>query len=394
MQKISKVSQTPVGVAACDNYEAALLDKTLAELAMKIGLSDADIRGKRVVIKPNLVSAMSPDRAATTHPGILQAAVRLLRRMGAASICVAESPGGPFTVGALRRIYTSCGILAAAEECGVELNYDTSFSGMQAPEGRVCQHFNVINAIQNADVIVNLCKLKTHSLTFLSCAEKNFFGCIPGVQKFEMHAAYPDPKKFAAMIVDLTYELYRQKTLISLCDGIVGMEGNGPTGGIPRKFGCLLMSASPFCLDLAAESILGMEGEVPMIREAADRGLCPEKAENLILVGAPLDSLRVPDIHRPDSANHKSAMKFALTLGNGRFAYLFEIRPQVVRRRCVGCGICAASCPQHTITVDRTRKRPVAKIDSTRCIRCYCCQELCPHHAVKTHVNPIVRLVK
>ena len=107
----------------------------------------------------------------------------------------------------------------------MHFNYDVGWFRSSLP-GRAGRVFDVINPILEADVIVDLCKLKTHTLTQLSGAIKNLFGVIPGIVKFEMHSRYPDYNDFSAMLNDLCAFLCSTREFVAITDAIVGMEGN------------------------------------------------------------------------------------------------------------------------------------------------------------------------
>lgn len=382
----------PVALAEVLSYDEEKILGALNAQARLLGLSDTQYAGKRVVIKPNLVAPSRPDAAATTHPVFLRALVRFLRGHGAEELLLAESPGGPYTEATLRNNYRVCGILDAAQQCGLPLNYDASAGTVNAPNASVCRSFSVITPIREADVIVDLCKLKSHSLTRMSCAVKNFFGVIPGIEKFAMHSAYPKLDVFSEMLVDLAAMLGETHEILAVCDAIVTMEGNGPTGGTPRPLGAILMSASSFCLDTAAEVLIGFSGTVPVTRAAAKRGLCPDSSAELTVLGAPLSSFSVSDFREPDASSGKFLRSLPDLFG-GRFAAFFSPRPAIDIKRCVGCGVCAASCPQKTIAIAARGGKKRAVIGEKQCIRCFCCQELCPIHAVKIGKNPLLALL-
>ena len=385
-------SGAPVALSPVRAYDEELIFSALNEQARMLGIAETQYAGKRVVIKPNLVAPSRPDAAATTHPVFLRALVRFLRSHGAEQLLLAESPGGPFTEASLRNNYKVCGILEAAQECGLPLNFDTTSGIVNAPDAYVCRSFSVITPIREADVIVDLCKLKSHSLTRMSCAVKNFFGVIPGIEKFAMHSAYPQLDAFSEMIVDLAAMLCGTHEILTVCDAIVTMEGNGPTGGRPRPLGAVLMSASPFCLDAAAEELIGFSGTVSITKCAAKRGLCPASAEELTVLGASLADFRVSDFREPDASSGKFLRSLPELFG-GRFAAFFSPRPEIDGKRCVGCGVCAASCPQKTVTIVNRSGKKRARIETKKCIRCFCCQELCPIHAVKIRKNPLIALL-
>lgn len=379
-----------VAINKYTKYDDGLTDLLFSQMKAA-GVTREMLENKKIAIKPNLVISKKPEAAATTHPVFLKSAISALKMFGAENteLIVAESAGGPYTVATIKNHYSVCGI---TEDCGAPLNYLTDAQIVMHPEGVTCKRFNVITPIAEADVILNVCKLKTHSLTKMSCAQKNYFGVVPGIEKFEMHAAYSDQRGFRSMLCDLSEMLNKNKTLINVCDGILGMEGNGPTGGSPRMFNVVLTSLSPYCLDLAAEKILGFEGTAPMVTLAKERDLCPKSANELDIVGDDIDSLVIPDVVAPDS-QRKTILNQLPNLMGGKFASFFSPKPYINHDKCVGCGECVRSCPMHTIELVEKKGKKQAKINRSDCILCYCCQELCPLVAVDVKQNFLIRLV-
>lgn len=383
----------PVALERCDSYDVDEIYAVMKRQAVSIGLDGSRISGKNVVIKPNLVTSKAPDTAATTHPAFLEAAVRLIREYSPASVLLAESPGGPYTELALNAVYKGCEIDKTAERISLELNRDVSYSEEHCKDSKLCHAFNIIEPLRRADVIINLCKLKSHSLTKMTCATKNFFGSVPGVLKFELHARYPLVDDFSEMIVDLAECVMRDKYVVCFCDAIVAMEGNGPNFGIPRKLGCMLASTSPYVLDIVAASIIGYATEdLPIQKKAAERGLCPASSDPINVIGEKIEAFAVTDFLPPDSKNGGFLGGLSTFMG-GRLAKFLEPRPLINRDKCVGCGRCERSCPKKTIVMVERGGKKTAKINKKNCIKCYCCQELCPFDAVKTHSNFLIKLV-
>ena len=374
-----------VAASKCENYDIEEIIRLICDQFETLGISENQFRGKRVVLKPNLVAAKSPEAAATTHPAVVEAVYRIVTRFGADDVVLAESPGGPYSSAALSHIYKVTGMRGLSDKCGLKLNFDTSFKRMRLCSGKKLREFDIITPIADADVIINICKLKTHSLTGLSCAVKNLFGVIPGTVKFEMHAAFSRIEDFSEMLVDLNQSLADEHEIIYVCDGIVSMEGNGPTAGKPVRTGWLLSSRSAFELDIEAERLCGMEGETLYLNIVAER-LGIQRSKNATnLVPVPLT--------RPDSKAGGFLRRLPDYFG-GALARFFEPRPEI-SRRCIGCGGCVGFCPKGAISLKTKKGRGTrtAVIDRSKCIRCYCCQELCPSEAVDTVRNAIIGLV-
>lgn len=375
------VNENRVMCTRCDLYDTARLEEIVEAHFAALGLTPAFFAGKRVMIKPNLVTPHPPEAAVSTHPTLVEAAARLMHRYGANAV-IAESPGGPYTESALRHSYQVTGMRVASDHAEVPLNEDVSFATFEAPRGQVCRTFEMITPALHADIILNLCKLKTHSLAMMTAAAKNLFGTMPGLRKVELHARFSDQEQFQAALVDLCDGLCTQKEVISVCDAIVGMEGNGPSGGSPRAVGCVLTSMNPFALDAVAAQILGLGEDVAMLREARRRGLVPE--------GKPAVEGDNPPTFC-DWAAPDSHMKSVLT----NLPAFLRPRPVIRASVCIGCGKCAESCPAHTITLERVKKgasRRRAHIHRKACLRCFCCQEMCPVKAIDTHKSLIIRL--
>lgn len=380
-----------VALKACDSYDEERLAGIIREQMNIFGCDRAFFAGKKVVIKPNLVMKKSPEAAATTNPAVLSALLTVLSEMDCKPV-IAESPGGIFNRQRLEGIYRVCGIEAVAKKHGVDLNYETDAVHVAFPEGRTVKSFHILKAVAEADVLIDLCVLKSHGLTKMSAAIKNFFGTIPGIEKFEMHATFPDYKDFGSMICDLCEMYCRTKTVIAITDAIVGMEGNGPTAGTPRKIGALLMSMNPFASDIVGETLLGFAGTVPIVREGVARGLCPSDISGIELVGDSAESLVLTDFKEPDSAQNRAPSMLTF-FSRGKLGRFFMPRPIADPGKCRGCGECAASCPQHTIVLAEKNGKKIARIRHADCIRCYCCQELCPFEAIRIKKNFIIRLV-
>ena len=384
------MDRSPVYFAQCPTYDAEKIADLLRAALDALGFDESRVRGRRVLLKPNLVLAMKPEVGATTHPAFVRAALEVLSGMGAEKITLADSPGGPYNAASISHVYKICGMdTVGADDPRLTLNADFGFTDAAAHGVRL-HAFHVLNPFAECDLVVDLCKLKSHELTGMSCAVKNLFGLIPGTEKFEAHNANPQIADFSELLVDLAAYVTREKDFLAICDGVLSMEGNGPTHGTPKETGLLLVSESPFTLDIAAEHIMGRDGEVLHLNAAAKRGIMPRDVHDIAVLGA--DSLPVFDFRRADADAGRLLRGLPDFMG-GRLVKFFEPRPMIRKELCVGCGKCAENCPRHTIVMKKKGKKRLARIEKKNCIKCWCCQELCPKGAVGVKQNPIIRLI-
>ena len=385
---MSTMNRCDVALAACSSYEDSAVEAALRSALDAIDGLDFVRPGMRIAVKVNLITAMKPDRAATVHPSVVCALVRLLRERGA-SVVIGDSPGGIYSAAYLRVVYDVCG-MRQAEACGAKLNDD--FSVLQAvyPEAVMAKQFPYTAYLARADAIIDLCKLKTHGMMGMSCAVKNFFGTIPGTIKPEFHYKYPRAEDFADVLVDL-YEY--SKPRLCLCDAVVGMEGNGPTQGTPRPIGCLIASRDGHKLDAVAAGLIGLgPRDIPTLNAAIRRGLLPGDLSDISVSGNAAQ-FRVRDFRTVPA----QSSVFFHVLGDGRIGKLADLVvsrvltpfPQLEASGCVGCGKCAQVCPAKAISM----KNQKPSIDRKICIHCFCCQEFCPKGAMKVKRTRIARLL-
>jgi uncharacterized protein (DUF362 family)/NAD-dependent dihydropyrimidine dehydrogenase PreA subunit len=373
-----------VYIVKCDDYGRA--GKKLEELLEMMGGMEQFVKpGQRIVLKPNLLMAALPQKAVTTHPSIVAATGKLVGKI-TKNIELVESPGAgyAFDKKALEKTYKLCGMVEAAQEAAVTLSYDTSSESVSYPGGSLVRRFDIIRPIRACDGYINLCKMKTHALTFMTGAVKNTFGVIPGRTKTGYHGTMTTREAFASMLLDLV-ALCPPK--LAIMDAVTGMEGEGPGGGTPRAIGLLLASADPLALDIVAARIMGIpQDRNPLLTEAKKRGLHPCGIDEVETIGMAREKLTIGGFKLPSSFT-KNGFGLMRLIGPVTKT-LFTVDPRIVKVNCVACGACKNACPRDAITIDN-----VAKIDRKKCIRCYCCHEMCKYHAVELHRNLLYRMV-
>lgn len=240
-----------VSILKCPDHDLKQVTDVIRRSFDNLGGTQKFIKpGDKVLLKLNLLMKKDPECAVTTHPVFAEALARTVMDAGGI-VTIADSPGGIYSEKILRSIYKGCGICDMAERLGITLNYDTFYREVTYPQGHRERLFKIIKPVLDADVIITVPQLKTHMMTFYSGAVKNLFGCIPGLYKAEYHFAIPERDEFCAMLVDLCECV---APTLAFMDAIVGMEGQGPSGGIPRRFGAVLASQNPYALAGQANS--------------------------------------------------------------------------------------------------------------------------------------------
>ncbi len=380
---MSKVALVP-----CADYDEARVAAAVRQSFDHLGGLAQFVRpGQTVLIKPNALMGASPDHAVTTHPAVIAAVVRAVIAAGGLAV-VGDSPGNAYAN--VERTMAETGIKAAAEAAGGVMVYfqNEGVTRLQSPSGsRLMPRLPIANAVLDADVIINLAKLKTHGLTLYTGAIKNMFGSVPGFNKAQFHINCQNPRDFAAAIVDV-FELTRPE--FNLIDAVVGMEGRGPSEGTPRRLGALIASDDAVAADAVGSYLMGYDPLAINTTEIAyQRGLGEADLARIEIVGAGLETLLQTDWQRARNLNQ---LIQALPPALFRFcAGQISIKPAIDQAKCTRCRICLKNCPAKTINYDPARKQ--VEIDLRNCIYCFCCHELCPAQAIELRKSWLAKLM-
>jgi len=290
-----------VALQTCSSYAADEVDAALeACLAPFGGLGGVGgfgrsiSRGSTVLVKPNFLRAAPAERAVSPHPEILRAVCERLLELGA-RVTIGDSPA----FGTAQGVADATGISDVARRLGVPV---TGFSKPVSvrTEGPRSLRLQLAREVMEADAVVNLCKFKGHQQLGMTLAVKNLFGCIVGKRKPAWHLRLGDRDNgFGEMLV----EVYRHVApSISICDGVLGMEGNGPGDGDPRMLGLLLAAEDGVALDRVGAELVGYPAEeLRVLRAARSLGVGSSDIESIEVVGAPLDELKIEDWKRPEA---------------------------------------------------------------------------------------------
>lgn len=351
-----------VSIVRCEDYEQKKVDKAVEESLKLINFKFK--KGMKVLLKPNLIIPSKPEDGMTTHPSVLIALCKLLKKENA-KVFVGDSPGHP----SVKKTFKVCGMEAVANECGAELlNFNSlNLIKFENKNNKVLKEVNLPGIISEFDLIINLPKLKTHVFMKYTGAVKNLYGLVTGGKKSYYHLITRTEKRFAEMLLDLHSFVRPQLTVM---DAVIGMEGNGPTAGKPKQTGLILASEDCTSLDIVASKIIGyMPEEILTITEAKNRGF------NQTVEKVGLSDVEVK-YKKPFTLHQKLLPKLITDL-------VYKDKIWIDDKKCEKCMLCYKHCPAKAIEF----KKNVLRINSKKCIKCYCCHELCPEHAVRIKIS-------
>jgi uncharacterized protein (DUF362 family)/ferredoxin len=371
-------------IRTCKDYDPATVESIVNHAWVAAG--GPNPKGKTVLLKPNLIKGASPAEAVSTHPTILRAAIRYCKSQGATRIVVGDSPGyQSFQVAAKKSR-----LMEVIEEEGVEFDDFSRFEMVDFPEGRLVKSFKLAKAIREADIVVSLPKLKTHTFLQFTGAIKNLFGAVPGNDKAAFHLQFFDKLKFGQMIVDLAACIGAD---FAIMDAVVGMEGPGPGSGYPRYVGQILASTDLLALDRCACRLIGYDpDEIPYLKAAAESGVWLKAGEETEIDGPDPRSVAVKGFKTIKSSAVSGLQNLVPGPLRAAIRGITNPLPKFDPDACILCSGCVMICPAKALSVVPGAKRgqPGKKIfiNAEACIRCYCCHEVCPVFAIKVGREP------
>lgn len=354
------VVKSKVAVVRCKEYDFEEVKKTIHEsLELIGGLRSIVKKGNRVLLKPNIAGPFPPEQGATTHPSVIKAMIQLVKEVGGISV-VGDGPG------TILPAFEISGIIKVADEEGIEaITFNKNgFEIVKIPMGEQLKETYFSKDVLDADIVVSMPKLKTHAFAYYTGAIKNMFGALLPDSRKKIHRI-DDVELFSKALVDI---FTIRKPDLAVMDGIVGMEGVGPTHGQVKKAEVIVVSTDLVALDTVSSSIIGYDPiEVPTTKDAFMRKLGNGRLKEIEVLGNQIDGVKVDFKRIPilSGRDKKRFMKLAL----GHLV--------VNKEKCKKCKICAEHCPVGAISLV-----PYPTIDRKICVYCYCCFELCPEGAV------------
>jgi uncharacterized protein (DUF362 family)/NAD-dependent dihydropyrimidine dehydrogenase PreA subunit len=365
-----------VSIVKCSNYDRENIYNSVKESVNLAGGFEF-VKGKKVLLKPNLLAPSKPEQSVTTHPEVVRAVIKLAYENGAESVAVGDSPG----IGTQDIIYNMTGIKKVVEEEKAVIANFREKVDLENHEGKLVKKFEVAKAVKDADIIISIAKLKTHGMTYFTGSMKNLFGTVPGVLKPQFHFKFPDKNDFAEMIVDLNLAL---KPHFGIIDGVMGMEGNGPRSGNARFIGVIMASKDLTALDATACRVVGINPDnINIIKNGAERGLGVIEEDDIKIEGTLIGEVVVKNFKQiTREKDILSLLPFKLPkFINNIIKNILVPKPFFIHKKCILCNECVKVCPVEPKALKNENKK--IEINRNLCIRCFCCQEMCPVGAIE-----------
>lgn len=358
-----------VSLVHCDDYELGQVEAALQKVLEPLGGIAGFVRpGDRVLLKPNLLSARAPEKRVTTDPAIVQSVATLVMEAGGHPF-IGDSPGiEPF-----RRVIAKTGMQEVAGKLGLDLVELSEPRPVTLPKDSLFRSLEIASQALDADVVINLPKLKTHTQMLMTLGVKNLFGTIVAQRKTEWHYMTGlNRDTFASLLLHI-YQAVRPS--VTILDGIWGMEGEGPGNGDPCRLNLLAAAQDAVALDTTICRVLDIPLETfPLYRAAYAAGIGATRSDRIEVKGGSLESFRIPGFQVPEL----DSLRILPGIFDGFSKRYLVSKPVQDAGTCAGCGECVEACPADAIElVERC-----LHFDYDACIRCYCCQEICPRGAI------------
>ncbi len=264
-----------VSLIRAETYAEQALRQSIIDVLAPLGGMAAFVKpGQRVLLKPNLLTGARPTKECVTRPELVKCVAQLVQEAGGQPF-FGDSPAFGSALGVAK----NNGYLPMMAEIGLPV---VEFHGQRySTTSDSFDNLLLSKEAMNADVVINLPKVKSHMQLTMTLGVKNLFGCVPGKMKAWWHmSAGKDADTFGAMLVETARAIDPDLTII---DGIIGHEGNGPSSGEPRNLSVLGASANVFALDIAMLEVLNVDWQLVPTTAAAQRlGYAPTEIEFLL----------------------------------------------------------------------------------------------------------------
>ncbi len=378
--------KSKVTLIKTESYDPNVIEKNIEQIFHEHGFEKELFADKKVVIKPNLLTSSLPESGIVTHPIIIQSVIRIIKKLGGLPVLV-ESPAFHPLDRVLKK--TGIGEILARENLRIADTKQTV--AIHNSKGLKFKSFKVAAELSECDIIVNLPKLKTHGLTYFTGSVKNLFGTIDGLEKSKWHFRANNKSDFTSFLLDLygAFQDGLNKKMITIMDGILGLEGEGPgAGGRPKMANALIGGVDAIAVDSVTVAVAGLKSDkVLTCLEGQKRGYGVADLNRITITGDKIESFNNMFLE----PEQKSAMT-TWPMKSPLLKNLLVEKPFPQEEKCTLCYQCKTICPAGAISKSINSRIP--SFDYNKCIRCYCCMEICPENAIKLKKGVVGRFIR
>lgn len=365
--------KSTVSIAKCKDYDFESVKNAIRVSLDSIGGLEGIVKRRdKVLLKGNIGAPSLPEQASTTHPILIKAMIQLVREIGGIPI-FGDSPiieritNETFEISGHAKI-------ACEERIEITAFNKNGFEKVEIPEGKQVKEVYYSKDVLGADVVITIPKLKTHILTYYTGAIKNMFGALQQKSRMSIHKSLIKVMPFSEAIVDI---FTVRKPDLAIMDGILAMEGLGPSHGQVKKVGIIISSTDSVAVDAVSSSIIGYNPmDIPTTKDACIRGLGNGELDQIEILGEQINEVKVNFEKVPIISDEVRE----------RFKNFFLSKMMVDKIKCKRCNLCMERCPSKAIEL-----RPSPVFDPEKCILCFCCFEACPEGAINFEMPGLVR---
>ncbi|MEW6041739.1 MAG: DUF362 domain-containing protein [Elusimicrobiota bacterium] len=369
-----------ISLIKCDNYKTETLKKSIEKsIELAGGINQFIKKGEKILVKPNLLGAHTPEEAVTTHPEFVRAVLHLVKDAGATPL-LGDSPS----------LLGYNNILEKTRMAKIALEEKVEILNFQLYDNVTINGIHITKYVFDLDGIISLPKLKTHSLCTLTAAIKNLFGLVPGLTKTQYHLKYRTTRAFSEILA-LLFEAVKKKLRLVIIDGITGQDEEGPANGRVRNFDMIIAGVDAVSIDTAVFELFGTDSsKVLLLKICKNKNLGETQLSNISIATAEnnfklsettlLNQWKIKDPHLPKGHIINIIPEFVGKV----LAKFIWIKPYIKPPECRLCMKCTEICPAGAIEEKTKKGKKYLLVNRKKCISCFCCNEVCPHASIKT----------
>ena len=371
-----------VAIVKLDNYNPENIRNALFKVIELLELENY-FNNKSILLKPNF---LAPTKNAFTPIELIKELIQILKnKTDAEKISVGDST---LTKKFTSMTFKSSKIRETCEAEGVNLiNFFESERvkvKLHNPTYEIEENIYLPKEVVEADLIINLPKLKTHNGYVYTGAIKNLFGLLSN--KMHMHMIHKNKLDFQKMLADIYFAVEETNSTdlpktMTLIDGVIAMEGKGPRAGKPRKVGLLIAGFNSAAVDIVGYTLMnGNPKDLEAIISLAERTELPVDISQLEIIGNidyrnfVVKDFKIPKVSLLQIPETESGLSSKIA------KKITRISIKIKRKRCILCEDCVKHCPAEAMI----RRNEKIIVDVDKCVECFCCGESCPKDAIST----------